>query len=240
MANSGAPPQTGPAAPSPASEDSAQQPSARRRSKARVTLTVLVVVLVVAGIVAGLMLTRHGGSSHQSTSTTPTPAAINKTEQIVFDPFTASGNLAAGVTIASRATGTCIGSLADGARSDAYRCFYPGGIGDPCFPYGDQYVLCFHSPTDLAATKVTPPTDQIVPQTSSPSADPWALVIADGQMCVFITGASQVVDGLRESYGCPGGSLYGDPNRSSPIWTIWYQAAGSNSLVQINVLKSYT
>jgi len=49
------------------------------------------------------------------------------------------------------------------------------------------------------------------------------------------------VGNLREDYGCPdGSSLYGDPNRSGALWTIFYQATGSNNLVQVAILKSYT
>ncbi len=179
--------------------------------------------------------------------TTPT-TNIAATQVVIFNPFIASGP-GPGVVVALRTTAQCHpGSEGDSSRTDAYRCFLDktepngGNIADPCFTNPFNFsapLLCFVSPVDLHAVQVVPdgPLQQ---NTVSPNPDPWTLVLADGQTCVFTQGATAALGGRRLNYVCPQGVIYGDPDRGSQPWTDFYQAKGSNNLVQVAVKVAYT
>lgn len=188
-----------------------------------------------------------GSSTTTTSASTKTTIPSSSTQQIVFNPFVPAGP-GPGITIGFKTTGHCQGSLADSTRTDAYRCFLDqnepngGNIEDPCFsnPYGGGgYLLCFSNPSDLAAVEVQP-TAQLTPNTPALEGDPWSLKLVDGQTCSFITGATGAVGNMRLNYGCPNGELFGDPDQSTPLWTIYYQANGSNDLVKVGIVSAYT
>lgn len=179
-------------------------------------------------------------------STTTTP--VTRTQVVIFNPFAGNGP-GPGVVVTFHTTGQCEpGSEGDDGRADASRCFldHPepngGNIADPCFtdPFTlSAPLLCFASPLDLNAVQVVPDAP-LKASTANPNADPWTVQLADGQTCVFSQGATAALGGMRLNYGCPKGVIYGDPDRSLPVWTVFYQANGSNDLVRVDVQVAYS
>lgn len=184
-----------------------------------------------------------------TTTTTSTPTTnIARTQVVIFNPFIASGP-GPGVVVTFHSSAQCQpGSEGDSSRADAYRCFldHPepngGNIADPCFrnPYTfSAPLLCFASPLDLHAVEVVP-NGPLHANLVSPNNDPWTVQLADGQTCVFTQGAGAALGTMRLNYVCSRGVIYGDPDRSSPVWTMFYQATGSNDLVKTDVRVAYS
>jgi hypothetical protein len=193
--------------------------------------------------------TSSGVSSTTTTTITPTPTTTTaRTQVVIFNPFVASGP-GPGVVVTFRTTAQCHpGSEGDSSRTDAYRCFLDetepngGNIADPCFTNPFTFsapLLCFGSPVDLHAVQVVPDSP-LLGNTVRPDTDPWTLLLADGQTCVFTQGATAALGTRRLNYVCPQGVIYGDPDRSAQPWTVFYQAKGSNNLVQMAVRVAYT
>jgi hypothetical protein len=115
-------------------------------------------------------------------------------------------------------------------RSDAYRCSthatYDGGnLFDPCFaaPSNVHRLLCPSEP--LSARRVLAITSAHPGLANSPRATdlnaPWDVELAGGVTCRAISGATASVGGARANYDCSDGRvLWGDPNRSKPLWTM--------------------
>ena len=170
------------------------------------------------------------------------------TQTMIFNPFAGDGT-GPGVVVIFHTTAQCEpSSEGDAGRADAYRCFldHPapdgGNITDPCFTNPFTFsapLLCFVSPFDLRAVQVVPDAP-LKANAASPMADPWAMQLANDQTCVFTQGASAALGNMRLNYGCPQGVIYGDPDRSLPEWTVFYQANGSNDLVKVDVRVAYS
>jgi len=74
----------------------------------------------------------------------------------------------------------------------------------------------------------------------SPLAAPpcWALVLASGTRCTFISGATAVVRGFRLNYGCDDGRvLFGSPRRSSSTWRIRVARDGTGRGVRLAAIR---
>ncbi|HZQ64300.1 MAG TPA: hypothetical protein VFA66_03635 [Gaiellaceae bacterium] len=162
-----------------------------------------------------------------ATLATGAGAAGPKTRVTVYRAFE-QGRLAPGLTIARTARGYCWeGSIAD-QRSDAWRCFIGNVIVDPCFSdrQARGWVACpaEGSPFDrrlirLRLTKALP--KELGNHGTPGTGDPWAVKLADGRECTFLTGATSAYHGRRISYGCTRTVfLAGSPNRRRPAWTI--------------------
>jgi|GEM_PF-1329651 len=177
-----------------------------------------------------------------------TPAAT-ATDVVLYDPFSKDGATSR-LPVSLATTGSCQGSLADD-RPDAYRCFIdkaePDGtnIEDPCFagPNNPAFLLCAHDPSDPTVVRVTPtqPLPAAVAGGPDPTSGmPWTLVLTDGDRCGLITGGTNLVAGLRLNYGCvDGGDVYGDANRSTPLWRVYFTAKGAANLHQVQVAQAY-
>jgi len=140
-------------------------------------------------------------------------------------------------------TATCQDSVTDFGNPDAYRCFSDdGGIVDPCFPYPDSStrLLCLDSPDATRAVRVTTP-DLPTPTERGPEADadPWAVEIDSAGVCTLLSGATTTVQDLRMNYACTNGNGYGSPDRTTSLWTIYYQPTGSRELEQRAVLRAW-
>ncbi|HXW75829.1 MAG TPA: hypothetical protein VEJ20_00300, partial [Candidatus Eremiobacteraceae bacterium] len=155
-----------------------------------------------------------------------------------YKPF--SGHqLAAGLVVSSRVRGSCWeGSMADYARSDAWRCMSGNDIYDPCFSgklNGSLAVVCGDPWSNRV---VVMSLSAALPAANAPEAgaDPWALELGDGARCALITGATGEVDGMRLNYGCTENeSAYGSPHRSNGAWTIAVGVGTSTHLRQVSV-----
>lgn len=138
------------------------------------------------------------------------------------------GNIAPTLTLTKTVKGSCFAGSAADARSDAWRCFIGNSIADPCFsdPAQPSWVLCPDDGTPFG-TKVTRISlSKALPKSlgnkgSAGQGNPWALKLAGGKVCTFLTGATFPFHGKRVNYGCdPKTFLAGSPNRSKPTWTI--------------------
>lgn len=66
---------------------------------------------------------------------------------------------------------------------------------------------------------------------------PWALRLANGASCEFVSGATGTTAGMRLNYGCkPKGWVVGTPDHSNATWKVYYVSSLDNSyLKQIGV-----
>ena len=201
-----------------------------------------------AAIAGTVLLAGCGGTSHSLTASQPaTTQAVAKvapapapTQNRIFTAVSPSGSPTIKVT--SSADGECWeGSLLT-PRAEAWRCTVNNYIEDPCFTSGYETVVCpTGGPWTGAGVEVrleTPVSSLSHRNTgkwpSGASPIPWALQLADGSDCLLASGATSVVDGMRQNYECkPGGLwLYGDPDRSSPVWTIFGGSEKSSELTE--------
>jgi len=140
------------------------------------------------------------------------------------------GALRPGVEVIARVAGECFAaSLADQSRDDAWRCMSSNRILDPCFEgfQGPQVVMaCPESPWTSRVTLLAPaeePARDSANQANIGGGLPWALELRSGVRCVFLTGATAVVAGMRVNYGCIGNAqaVVGDVNRLLPQWRVF-------------------
>jgi eukaryotic-like serine/threonine-protein kinase len=133
--------------------------------------------------------------------------------------------------------GECFAGSNKILRSDAWRCTIGNVLHDPCFsdPLGGSAVVaCKKSPFSDDVTVIKAPSlpvDSANPSEGTNSL-PWAVKLADGKECIFLSGAGVVVADLRDNYSCNGQlELYGDPERrTGQRWRIFSAPAGSTEL----------
>ena len=67
------------------------------------------------------------------------------------------------------------------------------------------------------------PCEQLANQGDIGAGLPWALELRNGVRCVFLTGATAAVAGMRVNYGCIGNAqaVVGDVNRVLPEWRVF-------------------
>jgi hypothetical protein len=156
------------------------------------------------------------------------PADAAATRIVVYtvgDPTT--GKLRAGLSVTATVSGYCwTGSLA-AERSDAWRCMTGNSIYDPCYASkvasGAVYCPDYTNQRRLLAIRLTKPLPlgEANPHPVSTATYPTTIVLTNGATCAFLTGASNVVAGKRNNYGCTDGrQLLGEPNRSAQPWRI--------------------
>lgn len=170
-------------------------------------------------------------------TTTTQPAAPRATAQQRYQPWTAAGTLAPGLTVGGTVDGgTCwTSSIGDSQNPDAWRCMSGNGILDPCFapPGGTDVaqVACATSPTsDLTLLDLTTP---LASSTASPGGAalvlPWVMVLANGDQCTVFQGTAAEADGIVLSYACADGdATY--PDTTSEPWTVEYAPGGTGAL----------
>jgi hypothetical protein len=140
-------------------------------------------------------------------------------------------------------------------RSGAWRCMIGNLIYDPCFSLtGVDGVVCGNPLTGGPSLQLqlTQPLPTPFPATPSPmrANRPWALRTADGTGCLFITGASSLIDGKRINYECynaqgtldPYLVVLGEP-QPGQVWTAdeATTAPGNNGIIatrQMTVMLS--
>jgi hypothetical protein len=172
-------------------------------------------VRLVVGVAISLTLAAAAGASAAATRVT------------IFHPF-AGGKLAPRLHVTRTLKGYCFAGSSADPRKDAWRCMSDNLILDPCFsdPKVVSWVACpeLGSPFEtkmirLALSRALPKTlrNHGVPG----RGNPWAVKLADGQICTFLTGATFAYYGERANYGCTAKTfLAGSPNRSGKTWTI--------------------
>jgi hypothetical protein len=156
------------------------------------------------------------------------------------------GKLAAGLQASSSGRGYCwTASIADG-RADAWRCFRGNLILDPCFSNGRSakpYAVCPRAPWAKKVTllRLTKPLPLAEGNKGGGGAEPWGIVSSNGQRCLALTGATDLIDGEPIRYGCEkGGVLVGSPNRSAALWTIYFAPKGSRRLTRVAISDAWS
>ncbi len=154
-------------------------------------------------------------------------AATRATRVTVYRPFV-HGKLAAGLKVVRTAKGQCFsGSVAD-PRSDAWRCQFENTIADPCFSDKKipSWVACPEDGSPFGTRVVRLALSKSLPKSlgnggGAGQGNPWAVKLAGGEICTFLTGATFAFHGRRVNYGCAKTTfLAGSPERSGPTWTI--------------------
>ncbi len=164
--------------------------------------------------------------SAASTTTTQPPM----TEQITYEPFTATGTIDPNLRITSHVAGTCV----SGETSRAYRCFgesASGVIYDPCFAsplMTSEPLVCPRNPAtgDVVAFSAT----SLPTPAPNKATRPWAMQLSNGQVCLFVSAAWS---GLGP-YNCQTENtpIWADcrqPQPSQPFWTTECQYQETNT-----------
>lgn len=172
----------------------------------------------------------------------PAPPAIGATQVTLYVPFTPNG-LSIGLAVTRRVSGSCFaGSAASSGRSDAWRCSAGNAILDPCYQgveSGKTVLACPDTPWSanvvlLTLTKDLPQKD--ANKDTAPKGLPWALELANGRRCELLTGATFGVAGMRANYGCDDNAyVVGDPDRSLPVWRVFFLGPRGFAVTQIGV-----
>jgi hypothetical protein len=154
-------------------------------------------------------------------------SAAPKTHVTVFHAF-AAGKLSPRLHVTQTVKGYCFAGSAADSRSDAWRCSGGNLILDPCFsdPKVISWVACPELGSPFETRVIRLALSRALPKSlgnhgAAGQGNPWAVKLADGRTCTFLTGATFTYYGKRANYGCTAKSfLAGSPNRSAPTWTI--------------------
>lgn len=157
--------------------------------------------------------------------------AEQPTEIHIFSAYGTHG-LHHDIRVASHVSGSCwTQSITLSARLDAWRCMSGNQIHDPCFsaPSGHE-VACVANPFDhravlISLTAPLPVYNRPLP----PRSQPWGIKISSAVRCVFLTGTTTVEQSMRANYGCGKGLAFGEPDRSSSVWHIFYKSSTNAS-----------
>ena len=161
-------------------------------------------------------------TSQTGTSTTRMPpTTVSGSQEITYQPFTATGAIDAGLRVTASATGTCT----TGETRRTYRCFGKGptsGIYDPCFvgPHSTaQPLVCPRNPATRDIVEFT--ATAVTSQPPVTTTRPWAMQLSTGQVCLVVSAAWS---GLGP-YDCQLGNATAtpadcrQPQPSRPWWT---------------------
>ncbi|HEY7078016.1 MAG TPA: hypothetical protein VH418_21710 [Solirubrobacteraceae bacterium] len=134
-------------------------------------------------------------------------------------PFTRSGQVRPGLRVVTTKPGTCLPSSE--AVPGAFRCFSDSNaVLDPCWKHGAHAVLCLPSPWARAATRMHV-RGRLGRPAKGTAALPWGLRLRDGERCLLLQGASDVLRGRRINYACTRTRfLAGRPDRRRAVWRI--------------------
>lgn len=189
--------------------------------------------VVIAAAVAGCS---SGATSGVTTAVMTRTTGTVATEVIIYEPFTRSGTVAAGIdVVASSSNADCYSGAISSPRRDAFRCATKQNlIYDPCFldPAGPPRLACWRGPNPSEVVIVTP--ERPFPQLQNHgSADvkggsPWLIELSNGQYCDDDTGASLYFPSIgRANWDCPHGLGWGAVHRDGRYWTMAYSSLAS-------------
>ncbi|MFI5979370.1 protein kinase [Streptomyces sp. NPDC051555] len=157
----------------------------------------------------------------------------------------AGGEPAEGVTITAETIGSCWTVSSKTPRSDAWRCMSASTILDPCFAPGDgaaDVLLCLDGNARRMQRLILTqplPADGFRPP-GSPAPTTLLIELANGKTCGFASGATSDLAGKRLDYFCEdGGTVYGDPDRSRPLWTADYRKDQSPTTESVPIRAAY-
>jgi hypothetical protein len=162
-----------------------------------------------------------------------------ETCDVLFSPWTFDG-LRHNLSVSEHVSGSCWENSLSSNRPDAWRCMAGNMIHDPCFsgsPRADT-VACIDGPFSHSVVLMTL-AKALGTSSGTPgfTGKPWALKLSNGSKCSFASGATGVIAGMRLNYYCDNKSwVLGEPDRSSPVWTVLYVASADEpDATQANV-----
>ncbi len=94
-------------------------------------------------------------------------------------------------------------------------------------------MACLDDPGGEATlvTLTSPLPDNGVSHSTPEEAPTWAMTLESGEECSFAGGATAAVGSERLNYFCDDGLVvYGEPDRSQPVWTVKVSREGSSAL----------
>jgi hypothetical protein len=146
-------------------------------------------------------------------------AAATRTHVVRVSPVNASGQLRAGYRVTDRARASC--QPGSEAVPSLYRCFGDDSlIRDPCWQTGAHSAICLTAPWRHTVSRLAVHGGFGTPLAGGSSL-PWGLRLRDGERCVLLQGATELVQGKRVNYGCSRTSfLLGRPDRRDAAWRI--------------------
>jgi hypothetical protein len=166
-------------------------------------------------------------------------AADASTRVVLYTPYGIDGRLRLGFTASASVQGSCWTSSLASSRPDAWRCMAGNFIHDPCFSGSAKtQVACPSDPFEKVVL-IIDLGKALPPHSGSSGQSPWAVRLANGVICSFITGATGVVAGMRLNYGCTDkGWILGEVDRSSQPWSVFYtRDIQSGDYVKIDVAE---
>lgn len=173
-----------------------------------------------------------------------TAIAESPTRVLIINPYTQENTLNENLIVAQRYAGVCLThSLASPGRKNAWRCIASNVILDPCFQDHDN-LACSTSPWSskialLEPRSALPPIASAANQLTA--SHPWAIELANGQHCTFLTGASSVINRLRVNYTC--GSyryhILGELDRSKSTWKALFYDFDTKTLTPVSIAIAY-
>ncbi|MCX4582469.1 serine/threonine-protein kinase [Streptomyces sp. NBC_01481] len=182
-----------------------------------------------------------------SPSSVPSPSpTLSRTRINTIAPWAVGGYPAEDITVTGETIGSCWSSSEATMRLDAWRCSAESEILDPCFAPDvgpeHQVLLCMGTgPTRmvrLTLTETLPGNNFHIP--GGPEISPIIIVLADGDTCRVMTGATTVLAEVRMNYSCEnGGHLYGDPDKTDALWVISHRANGAGTSVSTPIASVY-
>ena len=148
--------------------------------------------------------------------------AVQRTRVTTYVPVIPAGRAVAGACWTR--------SIAAPTRPDAYRCMTGNSIYDPCFvPKRSNVAVCDVDPVTNGrgfALRLTEPLPNEPVFTGR--AQPWLVEVADGEVCIPLTGTHEAIDGQTILYECSesralrnAGSLSGLIDGSFTAGTVW-------------------
>jgi hypothetical protein len=225
--------------------------------RGRVAAIGAVVILVIGiGVAASIVLLSRSKSPPSARSSIPTrsasPTKTTSTRVLEYAPWTQAGALAPGIQVTGHLTdGSCsIGSLADGADQDAWRCFSGNGIYDPCFPPPGNPLNVTQLACALTPLSGVEMMTLAAPLPSSSSGTtvntgPWFMQLTNGERCVHTGGAASSSDGVYFIYDCRNAmgkvsSGASTPNTATEPWTVKYLPNGSHVISEVDVTTAWS
>ena len=146
---------------------------------------------------------RSGAGSGTRHRVITEPSSSGATSQeIVFTPYSPQGTVLTTIDVTQTVAGTCVSPGVAGTSS--YRCFaQPGStVYDPCFapPHATSGpLMCVADPAEPEAVSFQVGTLPAQP-TSVPATQTWAMQLANGQTCIFVSAAWATGSG---PFACP-------------------------------------
>ncbi len=168
-------------------------------------------------------------------------APVTATKLVVIRPFAKNGTLRTGYSVTKRVKGSCWEGSILTNRVDAYRCTTGNFILDPCFssPTGKK-VGCPSklNPHKVELVRLTKP----LPTANKGGARAWEIRLAGGNLCVFVSGASFVLNGMRANFSClkhniwAFGSLHAN-HQPWKVWTTWVSSSNPKKHGKLKLVK---